>query len=55
MVKQKPIICPECKGSRMVWGIDESDYTRMQVLCEFCNGEGIVLRIKNIEYRKVDN
>lgn len=55
MVEQKLIICPQCKGTRLKWGIDESDYTRMQVLCAFCNGEGIVLKVKNIEFRKVDN
>jgi DnaJ-class molecular chaperone len=52
--KQKRVICPNCKGTRMIWGTDESDHTRTRQLCDFCNGEGIVLKKWNVEYLVIE-
>ena len=52
--RTKRVICPQCKGTKKMWGIDESDYTRTEVECDFCQGEGMMEKIKDVEYKRLN-
>ncbi len=50
---KKRIICPECKGYKIIPLGAEVNNEIVDCICGLCGGEGVVDRIISVEYQKI--